>query len=305
MLRCYATYAYQLGATPSRFALQTALVRYPVIARIVFDLFQVKFDTARAHSLLERPRCRAGHPTPCSWKRMRGVTLLADDRALRRLLTHGRGHRAHELLPLRRTGADAPLGRRALHVAQVRLPAARSRSCAAACCTRCGCAPRAWRGSTCAAPRCRAAASAGATGWTISAPKCWGWCKTQMIKNAVIVPAGSKGGFITLRHFSDAARARRRRQGAVPDADSRAAGHHGQPRHGRGSVCHPKACSASTTPTPIWSSPPTRARPSSAIWPTRWRPNTAFGWETRSRRAAHTATTTRRSRSRHVAPGSA
>ena len=52
-----------------------------------------------------------------------------------------------------------------------------------------------WRACICASARWRAAACAGPTGATTSAPRCWAWCKAQQVKNAVIVPVGSKGGF--------------------------------------------------------------------------------------------------------------
>ena len=44
--------------------------------------------------------------------------------------------------------------------------------------------------------RSRAAASAGRTGARTTAPRCSGLMKAQMVKNAVIVPVGAKGGFV-------------------------------------------------------------------------------------------------------------
>ena len=60
---------------------------------------------------------------------------------------------------------------------------------------RSGSTARASRASTCAAARSPAAASAGRTAATISAPKSSGLMKAQLVKNAVIVPTGAKGGF--------------------------------------------------------------------------------------------------------------
>ena len=58
---------------------------------------------------------------------------------------------------------------------------------------------RAWRACICAPARSRAAASAGPTAKRISAPRSSALMKAQMVKNAVIVPVGSKGGFVVKR----------------------------------------------------------------------------------------------------------
>ena len=63
-------------------------------------------------------------------------------------------------------------------------------------CSRSTCTRASSKASTCAAARSRAAASAGATATTTSAPRSSGLMKTQMVKNAIIVPVGSKGGFV-------------------------------------------------------------------------------------------------------------
>ena len=47
VLRGYAGYAFQVGAVPSRLALPGALVRYPGIARELFELFQTRFEPSR------------------------------------------------------------------------------------------------------------------------------------------------------------------------------------------------------------------------------------------------------------------
>ena len=49
-----------------------------------------------------------------------------------------------------------------------------------------------------------------------------GLMKAQMVKNAVIVPVGSKGGFVLKRPPDDRERAARRGRRAVLDADARA-----------------------------------------------------------------------------------
>ena len=134
---------------------------------------------------------------------LRGVASLADDRALRRLDALIVGHDADELLPAGRADAHGPLGRRAVRLLQV-LPPRTSSSCGApACCTRCGSIRPAWRGCTCGARGSPGAASAGVTVPTTSGRRSSGLVKTQMVKNAVIVPGGSKGGFVCRRHLAD------------------------------------------------------------------------------------------------------
>ena len=66
-------------------------------------------------------------------------------------------------------------------------------------CTRSSCTPRRWRRSICAAAWWRAAASAGPTVEEDYRTEVLGLMKAQMVKNAVIVPDGSKGGFILKR----------------------------------------------------------------------------------------------------------
>ena len=135
-----------------------------------------------------------------------------------------------------------------------------------------------------------------------------GLVKAQQVKNAVIVPVGSKGGFYPKRLPK-----RRRAATAMPaeaigayktflcglldltdtiDAD--------------GEVVHPaeRAWSATAT-TPTWWSPPTRAPPPSPTSPTAWPSPTASGSATPSPPAARPATTTRPWASPPAAPGKA
>ena len=58
---------------------------------------------------------------------------------------------------------------------------------------------RASRACTCAAARSPAAGCAGRTGRRTSAPRSSGLMKAQMVKNALIVPVGAKGGFVVKR----------------------------------------------------------------------------------------------------------
>ena len=122
-----------------------------------------------------------------------------------------------------------------------------------------------------------------------------GLMKAQMVKNAVIVPVGAKGGFVVKR--PPAARrsrgAARGGRGLLSDLHQRPARCDRQHRRRRDRRRRPTSC-ATTTTTPTWSSPPTRARRPSRTSPTRSRATTGSGWATRSPRAGRADTTTRR-----------
>ena len=130
-----------------------------------------------------------------------------------------------------------------------------------------------------------------------------GLMKAQMVKNAVIVPVGAKGGFVVKRPPADRDALREEvvacyrtliERDARPDRQHRR-------RRDRASA---RTSSATTTTTRTSSSRPTRGRPRSPTSPTESRPSTASGSTTRSPRAARPATTTRRWASPPAAPGS-
>jgi len=84
VLRGYAGYAFQVGAVPSRTALPAALVQHPGIARELFELFQTKFDPHGSATVEER--LSAATDIRAAFHASLGsVSLLSDDRALRRL----------------------------------------------------------------------------------------------------------------------------------------------------------------------------------------------------------------------------
>ena len=132
-----------------------------------------------------------------------------------------------------------------------------------------------------------------------------GLMKAQMVKNAVIVPVGAKGGFVVKRPPAADDRA------AVLEEVERcyrtfirgAARRHRQHRRRRDRAAAGRAC-ATTRTTPTSSSPPTAARRRSPTSPTGSPRSTASGSATRSPRAARSATTTRRWASRRAARGS-
>ncbi len=194
-LRGYAGYAFQVGAVPSRSALPSALVRYPGIACELFDLFRTKFDPESGATREQRTETvedirSAFHAS------LRGVALLAEDRALRRLEEligrtvrtnyYSRGATA----PTHRSGGvpyisykflvgdlEKPLPTELLF--EVWVHSARMEGVHL-------------RGSTVAR---------GGIRWSDRPDdfrkEILGLVTTQMVKNAVIVPGGSKGGFVT------------------------------------------------------------------------------------------------------------
>ena len=164
---------------------------------------------------------------------------------------------------------------------------------------------RRWRACTCAAASSPAAASAGRDRLEDYRTEILGLMKAQMVKNAVIVPAGAKGGFVLKQPPADRAELREEERRQYIDADARHARPHRQHRRRRGAAAA-RACACSTpTPTPTWWWRPTRAPRTCPTPPTRSASSTASGWATRSPPAARPATTTRSSGSPPRAPGRA
>ncbi|MDX1493023.1 MAG: NAD-glutamate dehydrogenase, partial [Longimicrobiales bacterium] len=198
VLRGYAGYAFQVGAVPSRKALPSALVQYPGIARELFDLFRSKFDPSADESL-EARQATVRDIREVFHASLGGVALLADDRALRVLeglieatvRTNYYRHGGREAT--RRSGGvpyisykflvgDLKNARPTELLFEVWVHSARMEGVHL-------------RGSTVAR---------GGIRWSDRPDdfrtEILGLVDTQMVKNAVIVPGGSKGGFI-IRHI--------------------------------------------------------------------------------------------------------
>jgi glutamate dehydrogenase len=130
-----------------------------------------------------------------------------------------------------------------------------------------------------------------------------GLMKAQMVKNTVIVPVGSKGGFVVKRPppptdrdaflAEGVACYQTFLRGLLDLTDNLVSGN----------LVPPPDVVRPTTTTRTWWWPPTRARPRSPTMPTRSRPNTASGSTTPSPPAARSATTTRRWASPRAARG--
>ncbi|HEX8394028.1 MAG TPA: NAD-glutamate dehydrogenase domain-containing protein, partial [Longimicrobium sp.] len=193
LLRGYAEYAFQVGAIPSRIAVSRALAAYPAVARGLVELFAARFRAPGGDEAPVRAALAA---------ELEKVSSLADDRALRRLLALISGtvrtnyYRGGGADPVARSGgvpyisfkirsADVDELKRTRLLYEIYVHSARMDGVHL-------------RG---------APVSRGGIRWSDRPDdfrkEILGLVTTQMIKNAVIVPNGSKGGFITRKTFAD------------------------------------------------------------------------------------------------------
>ncbi len=201
VLRAYAHYAFQIGAVPSPQVLPTALDNHPAVGGLLFELFRVRFDPDRGGAS-EDSEARVTQLKDCIAEELADVSSLAFDRALRAFqvviegtvrtnyfLTGGRN-------PVQRSGGvpytsfkfdcDFLQG-----ISKSRLKY------------------EVWvRSSRMEGIHLRGAAVARGGIRHSDRPddfrtEVLGLVNTQMVKNAVIVPGGSKGGFVCLRQLPD------------------------------------------------------------------------------------------------------
>jgi len=213
ILRAYAGYAFQMQAVPSRSSIPSALVRYPDMARAFVDWFELKFDPAEGGEVSER-----GGPVRVARARflaaLATVDSLADDRALRRLgvlldaTVRTNYYRCGGRSPHRESGGAPYIS---LKFASPRLAEIQ----------RTRLSWEVWvRSARMEGVHLRGASVArGGIRWSDRPDdfrtEILGLVKTQMVKNAVIVPGGSKGGFVLL----------------APPADPEARGDEGQAQY--------------------------------------------------------------------------
>ncbi|MBW3572306.1 MAG: NAD-glutamate dehydrogenase, partial [Gemmatimonadetes bacterium] len=195
LLRAYSEYAFQVGAIPSRIAVSRALAAYPEVTRQLIALFHARFGPGAA---AEREAEVRGRVTSA----IEEVTSLADDRALRRILALMEGtvrtnyFRTGGADPTARSGGvpymsfkvrsgDVDELRKTRLLYEIFVHSSRTEGVHL-------------RG---------APVSRGGIRWSDRPDdfrtEILGLVTTQMVKNAVIVPNGSKGGFITRRRFAD------------------------------------------------------------------------------------------------------
>jgi glutamate dehydrogenase len=212
VLRSYCSYAFQIGAVPTRASLWTALNNHPEIARILFDLFEARFDPEGLGTLEERAEA-AEDIRSAFQQALSGVELLAEDRALRRLAVLIDGtvrtnyYRNGGVTPTRRSGGVPYLSFKFASDKLVSVVRTRLKY-------------EVWvRSSRMEGVHLRGAMVA--RGGIRHSDRrddfrieVLGLVNTQIVKNAVIVPGGSKGGFVTLRTMTglDAAREDSREQ---------------------------------------------------------------------------------------------
>ena len=196
VLRAYAAYAFQLGVVPSRLSLPTALLSHAPVARVFLDIFEAKFGNGGGS--LEARKELVQDLSALLTQLIKSVSLLADDRALQRLFAL--------LNATVRTNYFRYGGRAATHRSggvpyiSFKIAARQLRDIAPS-----KLLYEVWvRSSRMEGVHLRGARVARG-GIRFSdrrddfRTEVLGLVNTQMVKNAVIVPAGSKGGFITLR----------------------------------------------------------------------------------------------------------
>ncbi len=202
VLRAYASYAFQLGAVPSRLSLPSALVKHPEIARTLFEHFSRRFDPAAEAGSREERKRSVREIRERFGDLLAEVGLLSDDRALRRLAALLEGTVRTNYF---QTGGRHPAVRSGgVPYVSFKFACKELESIA-----RSRLLYEVWVRS----PRMEgvhlrgAKVARGGIRWSDRPDdfrtEVLGLVKTQMIKNAVIVPAGSKGGFVTLRHLQE------------------------------------------------------------------------------------------------------
>jgi len=188
LVRALARYRQQSGLDPSQAVVEAAVAEHPGVTRLILDLFKVRFDPAIAAGLDQR-RERAAAVQAEIEQALQAVDSLDEDRALRRLAALvGAILRTNYFQP-GADGADKPyISFKVASRELADLPA-----------------PKPYREIFVAAPHVEGVhlrfgpVARGGLRWSDRRDdfrtEVLGLVKAQQVKNAVIVPVGSKGGF--------------------------------------------------------------------------------------------------------------
>jgi glutamate dehydrogenase len=197
VLRTYGNYASQVGAVPSRLSPVRALLAYPNVPRLLVRLFHARFSPDEKATKTDMQAIRDALAAE-----LEQVSSLADDRALRRLMSlidgtvrtnyfrHGAADPSFRsggvpYISIKVRSADVDELRKTRLLYEVYVHSSRMEGVHL-------------RG---------APVSRGGIRWSDRhddfRTEIMGLVQTQVVKNATIVPSGSKGGFITKRQFAD------------------------------------------------------------------------------------------------------
>ena len=201
VLRAYADYAFQLAAVPSRQAIPAALRKYPQAGKLLFQRFRAAFDPDGNPDREDRLREVAALREEFR-QSLDQVESLTDDRALRHLSTLVD---ATVRTNYYRHGGQAGTVRSGgVPYVSFKFDCDRMRELAGH-----RLMFEVWvRSSRMEGVHLRGAKVArGGIRWSDRPDdfrtEILGLVETQMVKNSVIVPKGSKGGFVTFRSFED------------------------------------------------------------------------------------------------------
>jgi len=199
VLRVYGNFAFQAGIVPTRYVPARAMARHPELARLIVGLFLARFEP---ETTAGEARSRLDEIRRLIASELDAVSALADDRAIRRMASlveatvRTNFFRGGGLVPSVRSGGvpyisikiapgDIEVLRRTrlrfeIYVYSSRMEGIHLRG---------------------------AHVSRGGIRWSDRLDdfrtEVLGLVQTQIVKNAVIVPGGSKGGFVTKRIFAD------------------------------------------------------------------------------------------------------
>ena len=192
ILRTYAKYLRQAGIAFSQDYMERVLSSYPAIARLAIDLFLARFDPALGEAASDARKQKLDPLEAEITGALEGVATLDEDRILRRFLNAVRCTLAHQLLADRPGAPKDWISIKIDSRAIDELPA-----------------PRPLVEIFVYSPRMEGIhlrggrVARGGIRWSDRREdfrtEILGLMKTQMVKNAVIVPVGSKGGFYVKR----------------------------------------------------------------------------------------------------------